>query len=107
MVHERCSLIEESMSLLGRAWAGAIMRALLDGNDRYSDIRRAVPGVTDAVLSARLRELCAKGFAVRRVEAGPPTTVRYELTAAGRDVEPVLDALSTFALRHRGLLTES
>lgn len=100
----RCTAIETAMSLLGRAWAGAVMQAMLEGAERFSDIRRAVPGVSDAVLTARLRELVERGFARRVVEPGPPVAVSYTLTAAGRDVEPVLAALRTFGSRHQDLL---
>lgn len=101
---EVCSSIESALGVLGRAWAGAVLQAMLDGSERYSDIRRSVTGVSDAVLSARLRELVARGFALREVEAGPPVTVRYRLTDVGRDTRPVLAALQDFGLRHQALL---
>ena len=99
-----CSSIESALGVLGRAWAGAVLQAMLDGAERYSDIHRSVPGVSDAVLSARLRELVARGFAQREVDPGPPVTVRYRLTAVGRDTRPVLAALQDFGLRHQALL---
>lgn len=102
-----CSPIESAMAVLGRAWAGAVLQAMLDGNQRFSDIRRAVPGVTDAVLSARLRELCTRGFAERVVDPGPPVTVSYHLTAIGRDTEPVLAALQDFGRRHHEVLSRA
>lgn len=95
-----CSPIEQAIGVLGRAWAGAVLEAMLEGATRFSEISRAVPGVTDAVLSARLKELCERGFVVRRVEAGPPTTVTYALTEVGRDTAPVLTALRAFGARH-------
>ncbi|MGB8022333.1 MAG: helix-turn-helix domain-containing protein [Candidatus Nanopelagicales bacterium] len=101
---DACSPIESAMGVLGRAWAGAVLQAMLDGNQRFTDIRRAAPGVTDAVLSARLRELCQRGFAERVVDAGPPVAVNYHLTEVGRDTEPVLAALQEFGRRHRELL---
>ncbi|MFV0452012.1 MAG: winged helix-turn-helix transcriptional regulator [Propioniciclava sp.] len=95
-----CSRIEAVMDILGRAWAGAILEAMLGGAARYTEIARACPGVSDAVLSARLRELCDRGLVTRTVNPGPPTAIRYDLTAAGRDVAPVLEALSAFAATH-------
>ena len=53
-----CGVIEEVMAVLGRAWAGAVLEAMLGGAHRFSEIGRAVPGITDAVLSARLKN-CA------------------------------------------------
>lgn len=88
------------MAILGRAWAGAVLRAMLDGNERFSELSRAVPGVSDSVLSARLKELCEHGLAERSVDGGPPVTVRYELTASGREMAPVLDAVVRYAADH-------
>lgn len=95
-----CEAIEAALEVFGRAWAGPVLRALLDGAERFSEIRREVDGISDAVLSTRLRELCDFGLATRLVEAGPPVMVRYRLTDAGRDAEPVLAALAAFG-RHR------
>lgn len=99
-----CSPIETALSVIGRAWAGAVLQAMLDGARRFSEIRRATPGVTDAVLSARLRELCDRGFAERVVEPGPPVAVSYHLTEAGRDTAPLLEAAREFGRRHANLL---
>lgn len=95
-----CDLAEAVLRVLGRAWAGAVIAAMLHGEERFSDIARAVPGATDAVLSARLRELCARGLAAREVRPGPPVAVGYRLTPAGRALEPVLVALSDYARAH-------
>jgi DNA-binding HxlR family transcriptional regulator len=99
-----CSDIEEVMGILGRAWAGAVVQAILDGNERFNDIARAIPGVTDGMLSARLRELCARGLVDRAVNPGPPVSVSYRITDAGRDVAPVLDAIRAFGRAHPEVL---
>ena len=100
----QCSAIESTLAVLGRAYAGAVLQAMLAGAERFSDIRRAVPAITDATLSARLKELCARGFAERVVEPGPPVSVGYRLTPLGRDTSGVLDALEDFGRRHRAVL---
>ncbi len=92
------------MGVLGRAWAGAVLQAMMGGAERFSDIRRAAPGITDAALNTRLKEFCERGLAERTVEPGPPVSVRYTLTRAGRDTAPVLDAVRAYAERHRDLL---
>jgi DNA-binding HxlR family transcriptional regulator len=99
-----CSVIEEVMAILGRAWAGAVIQAILDGNERFNDIARAIPGVTDGMLAARLRELCARGLVERMVEPGPPVSIRYRLTPAGRDVEPVLEAVRGYGRAHADVI---
>ncbi len=85
------------MAVLGRAWAGAVVQAMLDGNERFSELARSVPDVADSVLTTRLKELCEHGLAERVVEPGPPVVVRYRLTQAGRDAAPVLDAVARYA----------
>ncbi|MGA4506548.1 winged helix-turn-helix transcriptional regulator [Propionibacteriaceae bacterium G1746] len=97
-----CSRIEDVMGVLGRAWAGAVLQAALAGAERFSDFKRAVPGVSDAVLSTRLKELTERGFFEREVDPGPPTAVRYRLTETGRQVEPVLSAAVAFAAANPG-----
>ncbi|WP_245851961.1 winged helix-turn-helix transcriptional regulator [Mobilicoccus massiliensis] len=95
-----CTDLEDVMSVLGRAWAGAILEAMLAGHERFRELARAVPGVTDSVLSARLKEFCARGLAERMVDPGPPSAVVYRLTEAGRDVAPVLTAVRAFGAAH-------
>ena len=95
-----CVGIERVMGVLGRAWAGAVVQAMLDGNERFSELARAVPEVADSVLTSRLKELCEHGLTERLVEPGPPVVVRYRLTPAGRDAAPVLAAIVTYAAGH-------
>ena len=102
-----CGVLDGVLAFLGRAWAGATIRAMLDGHERFSEIARAVPAATDGVLSARLKDLCARGLAIRAVTPGPPVTVTYRLTPAGRDLGPVLDALVAYGETHPGALRAS
>lgn len=92
------------MRLLGRRWAGGVVRAMLGGATRFAEVRAALPGITDAVLSTRLRELCAAGIAVREVSDDRPVQVRYRLTPAGEDLRPVLEAVERYGAAHRDLL---
>lgn len=98
------SPFEAAMRLLGRRWAGAVVRAMLGGAGRFAEIRAELPGITDAMLSTRLRELCATGIAVRHVSDDMPVQVRYRLTTAGEDLRPVLDAIEQYGVQHRDVL---
>lgn len=95
-----CTAIEDVMSVLGRAWTGAVIEAMLAGHLRFNAIARAVPGATPGVLSARLKALCSRGIAERIVDPGPPTSVSYRLTDVGRDVAPILEAIRAFGTAH-------
>lgn len=95
-----CGPIESVFGVLGKAWAGAVVDALLNGNQRFSEIARAVPGVSDSVLTSRLKELCEHGLARRVVDAGPPVSVRYELTEAGDATRDILEAVRRYADRY-------
>ena len=104
--HGDCTGIARVMGLLGRAWAGAVLWAMLNGAERYAAIREAVPGVSDAVLTTRLKELCEHGLVERVVDPGPPVRVRYLLTAAGRDTRRLLGELHRYAQRHPDVFTD-
>lgn len=96
-----CPQYHRAVELIGRRWTGAIVAVLLreDGPRRFSEVRAAVPGLSDRVLSQRLRELETEHLVEREVHAGPPVRVAYALTAKGRDLEPVVQALERWGRR--------
>ena len=86
-----------AFSVLGKRWNGMILATLGSGVSSFVGLRKAVAGISDAVLSDRLAELAAARLVVRTVDPGPPVTVSYELTPAGKRVLPVLDQLGEWA----------
>ena len=94
---EFCPYFQQAVELVGRRWSGAITRALLPGPLRFSELERALPGVTGRALTSRLRELEAEGVLVREVEASSPVRVRYALTAKGRALEEVVGGVERWA----------
>ncbi|HEY9592997.1 MAG TPA: helix-turn-helix domain-containing protein [Spirochaetia bacterium] len=92
-----CGLFASLMDLLGRRWAAVILRALLGGPRRFNEILAAIPGLSDPLLTQRLREMEAHKLLVRHVYPTSPVRVEYELTEAGRDLEPAVRALSAWA----------
>jgi len=92
-----CARFHYAIELVGRRWTGAILIALDCGRDRYTEIRDTVPGLSDRMLCARLRELEAAGLVHRAVQPTTPVQVRYQLTPKGRALGPVLDGLSRWA----------
>lgn len=66
----------------------------------FADLHRAIPGVSERMLSDRLTELGAAGLVLREVDAGPPLRVSYHLAEAGAALEPALKELAAWAERH-------
>jgi DNA-binding HxlR family transcriptional regulator len=95
---EYCA-IARSLDLLGQRWTLLIVRDLLLGPQRYTDLQEGLPGIATDLLTARLRTLEADGL-VRRRELPPPAPATvYELTDAGRRLAPLLRALGEVGLR--------
>lgn len=94
---EFCAYFQQAAELVGRRWVGAIVRALLAGPLRFSELERELAGVSARALAQRLRELEAAAVVARAVEPGPPVRVVYELTARGRELEPAVEALEAWA----------
>ena len=94
-----CPFYHEAVELVGRRWTGAILRVLMDGPLRFSEIAQAIPELSDRLLSERMKELEARGIVERRVVAGRPPGVRYELSRMGRELEPALAEIQDWARR--------
>jgi DNA-binding HxlR family transcriptional regulator len=92
-----CPLYHRAIELIGRRWTGAILSAMLLGATRFTDIVHLVPGLSDRLLSERLKELEAEGIIVRSVHAETPVRVEYHLTEKGRDLSGVTDAVQRWA----------
>ena len=97
-----CPLYHEAVELVGRRWTGAILRVLMDGPLRFSEIAQSIPELSDRLLSERMKELEARGMVQRTVLPGPPLRVRYELSKMGRELKPALSELQNWARRWLG-----
>jgi DNA-binding HxlR family transcriptional regulator len=101
-----CPYYHEAIELIGKRWTGAIVGVLLNGGGgaegsglRFSQIAQAVPELSDRLLSERMKELEARGVVARTVLSGPPVRVEYALTEMGRELEPALSQLKSWARR--------
>jgi DNA-binding HxlR family transcriptional regulator len=91
--------IARALDLVGERWALLVVRELLLGPKRYTDLRRGLPNASPNVLSERLRELERAGV-VRRHKLPPPAASRvYELTDWGLELEPLVISLGRWAAR--------
>lgn len=82
------------LSYIGGKWAILILRELFQGNRRTNEFLAALPGISTKTLTARLRELESYGLVKRTVFPEVPPRVEYSLTAKGREIQPIMAALS-------------
>lgn len=92
-----CPRYEHAIQLLGKRWTGLILDTLLQGPRRFCEMTAAVDGLSDRVLSDRLRELEAEGIIERVVYPQIPVRVEYRLTDKGQDIKPVIQAIHAWA----------
>ena len=95
--------VAHAMSLVGERWALLVVRELLKGPRRYTDLAGGLPGIGTNVLATRLRELEAAGVVGRRKLPPPAASTVYELTEYGAQLEEVLHAMARWGARSLGL----
>jgi DNA-binding HxlR family transcriptional regulator len=94
-----CPHFHAAIELIGKRWSGAIVCALTERPLRFGELTKAVPGLSDRLLSQRLRELEDAGLVEREVEPGSPVHVTYSLTEAGAELKPAIAELGDWARR--------
>jgi DNA-binding HxlR family transcriptional regulator len=92
-----CKRYEQAIQLLGKRWTGLILDTMLEGPQRFCEMTSTVEGLSDRVLSDRLRELESEGVVERIVYPQIPVRVEYRLTEKGRDLRPVVQAIHDWA----------
>jgi DNA-binding HxlR family transcriptional regulator len=91
--------IARALDVVGERWALLVVRELLFGPQRFSDLRRALPGASSNLVADRLRELEGRGVVRRRHLPPPAASQVYELTDRGRELEPIVLSLGEWGLR--------
>jgi len=91
--------IGRALDVVGERWALLVVRELLLGPQRFTDLRHALPGASSNLLADRLRELHDRGVVARRTLAPPAASRVYEWTEWGRELEPIVLALGAWGLR--------
>jgi DNA-binding HxlR family transcriptional regulator len=88
--------VQATAEIIERKWATLIIRDLLTGKKRFSQLERSLVSISPKILSERLRELEAKQLITRSVYPTVPPTTDYELTVLGRELETVIRAMQDF-----------
>lgn len=89
--------VRQAADLLERRWQLSIIYAALAGAMRFNEFAEAVGGISPRMLSERLRDLEGAGLIERTVLPTSPPTVEYRLTARGRRLAPVIEAMRAYA----------
>lgn len=96
--HAGCP-VEITLQILGGRWKVLILRELFRGTRRFSELHRALPGVTQKMLTQQLRELEHAEVVERKVYPQVPPKVEYRLTSLGETLKPVLDAMHEWGVQ--------
>jgi DNA-binding HxlR family transcriptional regulator len=103
-VSDQCEAAGDALTaaftLLGKRWTGLVLGVLTTGPAHFAELRRAIPGISERMLSDRLTELAQAGLVVREVIEGPPLGARYRVTEPGAALRPALEELSKWADRY-------
>ena len=85
--------------ILCTRWTVVLLRELVAGSTRFNELRRGVPRMSPALLSQRLKELEAAGIVARTASPSEPGIFEYQLTASGRELEPIVEAFGIWGQR--------
>ena len=90
-----------AMNKIGSHWKPIILYHLMTGSKRYSELRKAIPAVTEKMLIQHLKQLQEDEIISRHAEPVVPPFVTYSLTQAGKKLAPVLEAMATWGIAER------
>ena len=99
--------VETTLTLIGNKWKVLILRDLLSGTKRFSELKRSLNGVSQKVLTTQLRAMEADGLVHREVFAEVPPRVEYSLTELGRSLKPILDAMVEWGTAYKENLKQT
>jgi len=103
--HECCPM-EATLDVIGGRWKGVILYHLLDGEKRFGELRRLLPGVTQRMLTLQLRELEEDEVIHREIYKQIPPKVEYSLTEFGRSLEPTIALMCRWGEQYMSRLAE-
>src|SRR5690349_17975279 len=100
--YDQYCAVAKALDLVGERWTLLLVRELMSGPKRYSDLLAGTPGIATDVLAARLKKLEESSLIARRTLPPPAASVVYELTESGVALQPVLRELAKFGLPFLG-----
>jgi DNA-binding HxlR family transcriptional regulator len=97
--------VEATLDLIDGKWKGVILYHLQSRTQRFGELRRLMPGITQRMLTKQLRALEGDRLIVRKVYAEVPPRVEYTLSEIGESLRPVIDVLKAWGETHRERLS--
>src|SRR6266850_8116592 len=94
--------VAHALDVVGDRWALLVVRELMQGPKRYTDLAEGLPGIGTNILAARLRDLEAAGVVTKKTLPPPAASRVYELTDYGRELKPVMRELALWGARSLG-----
>lgn len=92
--------VEMTLEAIGGRWKVMVIHELLEGTHRFSELHRALKGISHRTLTQQLRDLEQRGLIRRKVYQQVPPKVEYSLTPLGKSLEPVLTSMHEWAQKH-------
>ncbi|WP_404330109.1 winged helix-turn-helix transcriptional regulator [Mesobacillus maritimus] len=92
-IEKICHDFHSTIEFIGKRWMGVIIHHLLKGPKRFSELAESIPGISDRLLTERLRELEKEGLIIKKVLVPSQKKVEYELTPAGKQLETVFGTI--------------
>jgi DNA-binding HxlR family transcriptional regulator len=105
LAHRPGCAVEATLDLIDGKWKGVILFHLQAGTQRFGELRRRMPGITQRMLTKQLRALEDDNLVVRKVYAEVPPRVEYTLSEIGESLRPVIDTLRVWGESHRAALS--
>lgn len=99
-IENRCP-VDVTLSLMSNKWKSLILRDLLTGTKRFSELKKSLAPITQKMLTQNLREMEDDGLIIRKVYAIVPPKVEYSFTELGYSLKPVIDAMRNFGLSYQ------
>ena len=93
--------VETTLTLISDKWKVLILRDLLSGTKRFSELKKSIGQVSQKVLTAQLRQMEDSGLVHREVYAEVPPRVEYSLTELGSSLKPIMDAMMTWGEQYQ------
>ncbi|MEY8356013.1 helix-turn-helix domain-containing protein [Lachnospiraceae bacterium 54-53] len=99
--------VATTVQLIGNKWKLLILRNLLADTQRFNEIRKTIPGISQKVLTENLRSMEEDGIIVRTVYAEVPPRVEYSLSELGDSMRPIIKSMEIWGLGYRDLVRKS